>query len=245
MTSIEVYKEILSKILYEDNVFHGNYTSPAWKQLVPLITDNVLVDAHKAQEQYKSMFSGFNVMTRPMKTMDRIKIKSQGTRDDVPFKVNSDLCAIQIPTYDIYKIKNIMKDIRQIVMEETGLFHIRNSIEDTNGNIQDIIQYAFAYIPSIGYIIEIQVGHPFAMYTFKVDSKIRDLRLAGGSTDGIVDLWDNGFYDFVKSSILNVSICRKMTIDDFINVYPTKDEIRNDKELMTILQKILMFGLYM
>lgn len=245
MSSVQIYKQALSKVIYEDNVFHGNYTSPAWKQLVPLITDDVLVDAHNSQKQYEKLLSGFDIVSRPMKTMDRIKVKSQGTRDDVPFKVNSDLCAIQIPTYDIYKIRNIMKSISQIVMEEQGSFHIRNSIEDTNGNIQDIIQYAFVYVPSIGYIIEIQVGHPFAMYTFKVDSKIRDLRLTGGSTDGIVDLWDNGFYDFVKSSILNVSICRKMTMDDFVNVYPTKEEMKNDKELMAILHKVLVSGMYM
>ena len=231
MNSVDIYKVTLSKVIYEDDAFQ-DYTSLAWKQLVPLITNDILIDAHKSQERYKILFSGFDVLSRPVKTMERIKIKSQGTRDDVPFKVNSDLCAIQIPTYDVYKIKHIMKDIRQIV-----------SIEDTNGVMLDIIQYAFAYIPSIGYMIEIQVGHPFAMYTFKIDSIIRDKRLAGGSTDGIVDLWDNGFYNFVKSVILNASIGGRTTIEDFVNMYPTKEEMKNDKELMKIIHSILMSNL--
>lgn len=243
MNSVAIYKEALSKVVYEHNVFR-EYTSPEWKTLVPMISNEVLLDAHTAQKQYcENILRGFHPIGRPLKSMNRIVIKSQGTRDDVPFKVNSDLCAVQIPTYDIYNIKRIMKDLCQMIVEEGGLFHIRNSIEDTNGNMQDIIQYAFAYVPSIKYIIEIQVGHPFAMYVFKVDSLIRDKRLAGSSTDDIVDLWDNGFYDFVKSVILNNNIGRKITIDDFIQMYPTKENIKDDKELMNILNKILMTSL--
>jgi hypothetical protein len=242
MNSVAIYKDALSKVIYQHNVFQ-EYTSPEWKTLVPMISEELLLDAHSSQKQYEDMLCGFDPIPRPIKTMNRINIKSQGTRDDVPFKVNSDLCAVQIPTYDIYNIKHIMKDIRHIVLEEGGLFHIRNSIEDTNGNMQDIIQYAFAYLPSIGYIIEIQVGHPFAMYTFKVDSIIRDKRLEGSSTSDIVDLWDNGFYSFVKSVILNNNIGRKVTEDDFIQIYPTKEEFKNDTVLMNILHKILLCSL--
>lgn len=239
MSSVAVYKTALSSIVYEHNGL-DNVTSPQWKELVPKITDEVLLDAHNSYLKYEELFSGLNGESRPLKTMKRINIKSQGTRDDVPFKVNSDLCAVRFPTYDIKNIKNIIEEIRQRVIDEEGIFQIRNSIEDADSNLIDIIQYAFAYVPSIGYIIEIQVGHPFAMYTFKVDSVIRDKRINGESLDGIVDLWDNGFYSFVKSIVLNKKNLMKITIDDFINIYPTKENMKNDNELMSILSKILI-----
>ena len=242
MSSVALYKNTLSSIVYEHNGL-TNLTSPQWKELVPKITNEVLLDAHNSYIKYEKLFSGLNGESRPLKTMTRINIKSQGTRDDVPFKVNSDLCAVRFPTYDINKINKIMNEIRQRVIDEQGIFQIRNSIEDDNNNIIDIIHYAFAYVPSIGYIIEIQVGHPFAMYTFKVDSVIRDKRINGESLDGIVDLWDNGFYNFVKSIILNKINLMKITIDDFIRVYPSKEDIKQDNELMNILNKILVLTL--
>lgn len=239
MSSIDVYKQALNTIVYEHKGFE-NVPSPKWKELVSMITDEVLLDAHNSYKKYEQLFNGLYGESRPLKTMKRIQIKSQGTRDDVPFKVNSDLCAVRFPTYDIKQISKIMNDLRERVIDEEGIFQIRNSIQDTNNNINDIIQYAFAYVPSIGYIIEIQVGHPFAMYTFKIDSIIRDKRINGQSLEGIVDLWDNGFYDFVKSIILNKKNCMNITIDDFIKAYPSKEDIKNDNELMNILHKILI-----
>lgn len=239
MSSVAVYKTALSSIVYEHNGL-DNVTSPQWKELVPKITDEVLLDAHNSYKKYEQLFTGLDGESRPLKTMKRINVKSQGTRDDVPFKVNSDLCAVRFPTYDINKIAKLMNEIRQRVIDQEGIFRIRNSITDADNNINDIIQYAFAYVPSIGYVIEIQVGHPFAMYTFKVDSVIRDKRIDGESLDGIVDLWDNGFYSFVKSIILNKKNCMNITIEDFIKVYPTKEYIKNDNELMKILSKILI-----
>lgn len=242
MSSVALYKDTLSSIVYEHNGLK-NLTSPKWKELVPKITSEVLIDAHSSYVKYEQLFNGLYGESRPLKTMKRINIKSQGTRDDVPFKVNSDLCAVRFPTYDIKSMKNIMKEIRQRVIDQEGIFEVRNSIEDSENNMIDIIQYAFAYVPSIGYIIEIQVGHPFAMYTFKIDSIIRDKRIDGEPLDGLVDLWDNGFYSFVKSVILNNNKCKNITMDDFTNVYPLKENIKNDVELINILNKILIISL--
>lgn len=239
MSSVALYKTTLATTIYQHNGL-GNFTSPAWKELVPLISSEVLTDAHNSYRQYEDLFYGLHEVSRPLKTMKRINIKSQSTREDVPFKVNSDLCAVQFRTYDIKSIKSIMTELQRRIIAEEGIFQIRNSIEDANNNFTDIIQYAFAYVPSIGYIIEIQVGHPFAMYTFKVDSLIRDKRIDGISLEGIVDLWDNGFYDYVKSAILSNEMCKSITMDDFIKVYPLKEDIKNDVELMKILHKVLI-----
>ena len=237
MSSVALYKKTLATIIDQHNGLE-NFTSPTWKELVPLISSEVLTDAHNSYRKYEDLFYGLDEVSRPLKTMKRINIKSQSTRKDVPFKVNSDLCAVQFRTYDIKNIKSIMTELQRRIIAEEGIFQIRNSIEDANNNLTDIIQYAFAYVPSIGYIIEIQVGHPFAMLTFKIDSMIRDKRIEGSSLEGIVDLWDNGFYGFVTSAILNNDM--SITMDDFINVYPLKENIKDNVELMNILNRILI-----
>lgn len=235
MDSVHTYKQKLASIINDGQAFQ-DAESPLWVELVPLITKEVLYDAHTSCQSYAEVFNHSNAKARPLKTIERIVVKSQGTRPDVPFKVNSDLCALRFETYDVHEIKHIMEELRKKVEGEQGFFYIRNSIEDENGNLKDIIQYAFAFIPHIGYIVELQVGHPFAMYTFTVDSIIRDKRLAGASLDGIVDLWDNGFYSYVKSLILNKHI--PFNIEDVTNVYPTKSEIVNDAQLRYILNTI-------
>jgi hypothetical protein len=237
-----LYKKKLSSIIYDDNKFYDS-NSTVWTELTPLITEEVLVDAHRSCKKYEEVFVGMGVESRPLKTMKRIEIKKQANRPDVPFKVNSDLCAVRLPTYDIASISSHMVEIRKRVLEEEGLFYLRNNIMDGQ-TVTDIIQYAFVYIPRIGYIAEIQVGHPFAIYTFTIDSIIRDKRLEGVSLDGIVDLWDNGFYTFVKSFILNKCNNKNklevQSLEDFINMYPTKNRMLIDETLMKIIRYIII-----
>jgi hypothetical protein len=237
MDTVHIYKQKLASIINDGQAFQ-EAASPLWAELVPLITKEVLYDAHTSCQSYANIFNtnNLNAQARPLKTMERIVVKSQATRPDVPFKVNSDLCALRFETYDVTEIKHIMEVLRKKVEEEQGVFYIRNSIEDGEGKLTDIIQYAFAFIPHIGYVVELQVGHPFAVYTFTVDSIIRDKRLAGASVDGIVDLWDNGFYGYVKSLILNKQT--PFSIADVTNIYPTKSEMVNDAQLMNILNTI-------
>jgi hypothetical protein len=197
----EHYKEALTKVC---SAHFGDLNATAWETLVPLINEEVLQDAHQCAVLYKNIMTvpGTQLNMRPCKTMKRLLKKASIVRQGVPFKVNSDLCAVQLVTKDIHSIKSVMQTIEANVGKAGGLFFIRNSIEDDKGTLQDIIQYAFAYIPSIGYIVEIQVGHPFAMYTFKRDSIIRDMRDANESTQNIVDLWDNNLYSLIKAKIL-------------------------------------------
>lgn len=46
-------------------------------------------------------------------------------------------------------------------------------------------------------MIEFQVGHPFAAYTFKVDSILHD-----NPNCGLVDLWKGNVYGIVKAFLL-------------------------------------------
>lgn len=231
---MEAYKSALASV--GDDFYNMN--APCWASLVSLITEEVLEDAHTSSNQYLDLFHsvGLKPTSRPMKRMARILVKASGTRPDVPFKVNSDLCAFQFKTETVVDISNIMKVIHDTVKKNNGMFFIRNSIQDPITNdYTDIIQYAFVYIPKIGYIAEIQVGHPFVMYTFSRDSLLRDLRLAGQCTKGIVDLWDNDFYDAVKQYILGKS---SKTEDEIIKMWPGGTDVHMDNILKCILAKV-------
>ena len=211
-----------------------NLLAQEWTSLVPLINEEVLQEAHQAGTVYSELFvkQGLKPIQRPKKTMTRITIKSSVKRPDVPFKTNSDLCAFRFETSDVSKIKPTMSLIEDSIRQAGGLFFIRNSIE-TDGKLNDIVQFAFVFVPEIGYIAEIQVGHPFAMCTFHRDSTIRNKRIAGESTDDIVDLWDNDFYGHVKAKILDPSLDL-----DVLALWPSKT-IPIDEELQSILTSIV------
>jgi hypothetical protein len=212
----------------------NNMLADEWTTLLPLINEAVLQKAHEAGTTYNELFvkHGLQPIQRPLKTMGRIVVKASATRPDVPFKVNSDLCGFRFTTFDVSQIKAIMGSIEECITNVGGLFFVRNSIETVEGKLNDITQCAFAFVPSIGYIAEIQVGHPFAMYTFTQDSIIRDMRLAKVSTEGIVDLWDNDFYGRVKAKILDPSL-----EVDINSVWPSKD-VPISEELQTILAHV-------
>lgn len=209
----------------------GDLVASEWQSLVPLINEEVLQDAHKAGTAYSELFGGLLHIQRPKKTMARVQVKARTQRPDVPFKVNSDLCGFKFEVDNVKMIKHVMDFVQMGVTNAGGMFFIRNSIE-TDGKLTDIVMYAFAYVPSISYIAEIQVGHPFALYTFTRDSLLRDKRFNNEPTDGLVDLWDNDLYGHVKAKILDP------TQDvDMLALWPNKD-VSIDEELQSILSNI-------
>ena len=233
---MDKYKSTLMNVVGDN---FSDMTDPVWQTLTPLITTGVLEDAHASGQLYAAAFKqqGLTPILRPLKTIERVELKAKNTRPDVPFKVNSDLCAFRFETYSINEISSILQTVSDIVtVEHQGRFFIRNPIQDTSNNeFTDIIQYAFAYVPEFGYISEIQAGHPFAMYTFNRDSMLRDMRNASLSTDGIVDLWDNDFYDHVKNYILGKST---KTIDELYKLWPGGETISMDDDLKFILSNL-------
>lgn len=62
----------------------------------------------------------------------------------------------------------------------------------------DIVAVMYVYLPDIGYIAELQLGHPFCFYVFRIDSKLRDIRNGDQYT---IDLWDHDFYNTIKAEI--------------------------------------------
>lgn len=64
--------------------------------------------------------------------------------------------------------------------------------------ILKILYSIYIYLDQIGYIIEVQICNEFATQSFKIDSALRD-----DPNSEEVDLWTKGFYDDVKTYILN------------------------------------------
>jgi len=235
-SEIQLYKAKLYEIAPQ---YLSDMTATTWAELIPLITQNVLDDASRESVNYRKLFDiEIPLISRPTKTLERILIKQQGKQKDIAYKVNSDFSAFRIHVNPDH-IKSTVEKICNIVKDHNGYYHIRNPIE-IDGKIQDIVQYMFVYIPTIGYVTELQIGHPFASYTFSRDSQIRDLKMEGKSIDNIVDFWYHSentdwqscFYIQMRNKILDPSLTINVR-EELFKLFGDKEEI--DKDLLDIL----------
>lgn len=225
--SASTYQQFLSTITNEIFIDTKNIF---YQELTNKIDDNVLEAASKQMDMFVNDITktnGLNVKRRPKKTLGRINIKKQRTVPDIHFKVNSDLCAFTI-NCDIDHIYNTINMLKEYVEKNNGFGFIRNDIWQPDN--LDIIAYYFCYIPEYGFIMEFQIGHPFASYTFKQDSAIRD----GDKT--AIDLWCNNFYSKVKNNILGFS--HDNLILDLCQLYRSYGKTNIDIELLEIIAKI-------
>ncbi len=121
------------------------------------------------------------------------------------FQAYNDLLAFSIP------LTNLKQDLSKVVSHLTstaqqggGCIELRKnknthmeSIE--NGKYTDIVQFAYVYLPNIG-IVEFQLLHPFARYTFTRNSELRE----NPALKAVMpNLFANKFYDLVKTFILD------------------------------------------
>ena len=182
------YTKLLSYMMPEQLYQLDN---EAWSNLSALINESVLADAHSKVNEVKSCFQPLNLLSRPMKKYSRVLVKqSEDKKYNKDFKVNCDFLAFRIGVDDPCNIQSVVDTVVSKTTDHKGWCFVRN-----NEYGPDIVRYVYAYIPSIGYMMEFQIGHPFAGYTFKQDSLIRD-------GHNVVDLWDNNFYVRMKDCIL-------------------------------------------
>lgn len=170
---------------------------PSWKSLAETVNQSILDDAHSRTEAARTLYYSCGVLeARPCKQQARIKQKliDVSCRDQQYFKVVSDFIAFRV-SCEVAQIDKVVKSISDITSENGGSIWLKGSFRDKM--YIDIVQYIYTYVPQIGYVIEFQVGHPFAAYTFKVDSAIRD-----NPNCGFVDLWKDNVYGIVKAFLL-------------------------------------------
>lgn len=188
MSSVDLYLETLHTVA-SNHMDDWNHES--WNSIPPLITQEVLDYSYDQVSNVKSKFINYFLTSRTQKLMSRIteKIEEQSGRYAGSFKVICDLIAFRIK---INKIQEIQKAIDYFIQRCQYIF-----VRDPG--TQDIVKYVYVYLENIG-MVEIQIGHPFAIYTFTVDSQLRD----DPSLD-LVDLWQNDFYVNTKKKILDPS----------------------------------------
>lgn len=193
MSITNEYRDKLYNIIKESNF---NQDCLDYKNIIHLITQEVVDEAHKQSEEVIKLLNLTNIDSiRPMpKKITRIKSKNAKFQPD--FKLNSDFIAMRINV----KPSNIVEYCEIL----------SNNVKNLNGYcnvryvINDIVAVVYIYLPQIGYITELQIGSPFCFYVFRIDTKLRDIRngITQMSDEYKVDLWDNNFYDDVKSKIL-------------------------------------------
>lgn len=224
------YADLLSQIkpaifFDKQNIFYADLTD--------LITENVLAITDFTMNNFlydyknyieKNNKKSYPIKKRKVKTLKRINEKKKRNIPDIFFKVNSDLCAFTI-NCDVHDIKSVINNLQDFVATNNGFGYIRNDIWLENN--LDIVAYYFCYIPKYNFIMEFQIGHPFASYVFSRDSYLRDY------PNSLIDLWKNNFYTNVKNHILgisNINITEELT-----KLY---DETEIEPELLNIINNI-------
>jgi len=233
-----MYINLLSKITL--NILSDMY-NPFYSQLTEYINQEILNDAHDKSiefaNDYKDKYK-YDIITRQLKKMERILIKKEKNNADINFKINSDFSAFRIIT-EVNDITNKLDDLERYFKEIDGLYFSRNTIVKDNDNFyllrnsndltskyKDIVVYSFGYHPKYKYIMEFQIGHPFASYVFTRDSYLRD-----NKESDLVDLWDNNFYGKVKDKLLG--------INTHINLLDELKELYNGKSIEPELYEII------
>lgn len=189
------YYPELFKMCIDENLMY-DMTNPKWKEFATKYVDqDVLGDAYLKHDAVRLMYAskvGCGLLvSRPGKHMDRVKEKI--ATHPVPFKAICDFIAFRVPCEVAY----IPMAVQQIVDTTVAA---GGAVTTKTPPKPDIVQYVYAYHQHIGHVIEFQVGHPFAAYTFKIDSILRD-----NPKSNVIDLWKNGVYERVRQYILNKS----------------------------------------
>jgi hypothetical protein len=156
------------------------------------------------------------------KNIDRFNEKcNMVTRPDKAFKSICDLMAfrVEVPVDEITDVTNYITDV----------FSKNGGITSLKTKNSTIIQSIYGYLPNIG-IMEFQVGHAFACYTFAVDSKIRHNKQYNLPCD-IVDLCTDEFFQNIQEKILGMN--------PNYNIYDNLNKIYGNKPIPSELLEIL------
>ncbi|AYV75298.1 MAG: hypothetical protein Terrestrivirus1_172 [Terrestrivirus sp.] len=184
------------------------------------ISEEVLSDAHTSTSKFVDLFKGTDLtfVSRPKKSLERVNEKFSGglARYDAGkggadffFKVISDFSAVRV-SVKASNVYEAVEKIQQVIRDNGGVYRVRNHITEVDESgkpkvgaaMKDIILYMFAFVPSTGYVVEMQIGSPFASKTFEIDSVIRGMRSRKESIENVIDLWNDDTYSKISAEIL-------------------------------------------
>lgn len=109
---------------------------------------------------------------------------------------------------DVEAFGDALDQIEQVVTSRGGFVELKpidsRFVKEGHDKYQDITCYCNFIIPEAGYVTEVQLLHPFARYTFMVDSERRRDPACGMVSLWSTDRWNQDFYITVKNYILDV-----------------------------------------
>ncbi len=246
---IASFKSAIAQTVSELGLDERKWGDEKWKSTWPLINQNVLDDAFNQQQVVRQIFPELSINFRTCKTNTRILQKEIPENPARPpyghgFKVVSDFVAGRV-NCPVTEILSKVDYVQKKVLELGGALCIKGTETRPfeyfmkEGKYTDITQYVHAFLPQIGYPLELQIGHELAAHTFTVDSHLRDRRNHKLSDD-MVDLWNGDFYE---------KFARQYVLDKANGVIPTvtKKQVQDKAEeihgghekVPTDLQKIL------
>lgn len=198
-------KKVVSDTIATDTKI-GHEFDPSheeWKSLLPLVSQKVLdASIHLSSDIRLNLEAILTISpeARPVKSYQRFYTKAfvKPPTFTPAFKAVCDFVAYRI-TCSLFEIPTVVDILKQWVFQNEGKWFERTpTVYQPDGSFADLIQYFYVYLPKVG-IIEFQIGHPFAMYTFKTDSYLRE----NPTCTEAVDLWQNDFYAQTKQTILD------------------------------------------
>lgn len=166
----------------------------SYDSLITLITQEELDNAYSQSYKVIDCLKLTDIHSiRPAKKISRIKEKKPHYQPN--FKINSDFIGLRV-NHDTDQIMDYILKLDENVRKHNGHCYYRY-------NIDDIVAVIYIYLPTIGYIVEMQVGSPFCFYVFRNDSKLRDVKNGVLETrvKSPIDFWDHDFYSTIKSKI--------------------------------------------
>jgi hypothetical protein len=222
--SVGVYQEKLKQLVADSPAPFDtdSWSDPKWQELAALITEEVTEDAVskdtvvRVAEVLAPLAAEYRIAPKKLK---RIKQKNDEDsaiaaenatlpESEPKKKVNffrqvNDLCACRVKC-SVTEISKVVNFLRYKGLEH--VVYVRGStaenpygdfIDVATQTVKDIVQYVYLYDPYIGHIVEIQIGEPFALLAFEINSARRN-------DSSLSKLFGNGFiYNPVKIFILN------------------------------------------
>lgn len=190
------YTDALAKALSEGALPHME--DPIWASLLSLVTPETLKEAHA--HAYATLCERHGIYpalasNRDCKSYARVQKKATWSA----FKAQSDFAAVRLQHTNRTILQQQADDLRRSILDTPGgIFQLKPGSDVSF--MTDIVVFAYVWTPEIKYIMEIQIGHPFAGYTFAMDSRIRDYGHVPGET---IDLWNGNVYPTMRNEILH------------------------------------------
>jgi hypothetical protein len=223
--SVDKYQSLLRQLVSDSPTpfAQSTWSDQKWQQLATLVDADVVTDAvsEETQRRVAEILAPLSVEFRKLpKNLARIQEKNSEDVATVAknatvepaqrklvnfFRQVSDLCACRVKC-SVTEISRIVNFLRFKGL--SSVVYVRGSTDEkplgsffdvATQSVKDIVEYVYLYHPYVGHVVEIQIGEPFALLAFEINSVRRN-----GAT--LPKLFGPGLlYDPVKKFVLSPS----------------------------------------